>query len=208
MKLFIAGSFGRDVATRLSKFVDIKVFSITEATDKAVLSDILMDETFVGSVTHRPYTPELLNINTLAFERGFNWLPIENHGQRMTFGPLVKPHEGPCYACYQKRLWTHHKAPQREQVVSAYYQANAEYGVPGHLPSMTELAVQAMLAGLQCSTENAGEFKVFDVVSGSILESQVIGVHGCPICGEDTNEQGAGSRFTSHLVPALGEILE
>jgi len=203
INVLTAGSFGASVGARMQQRGAVRVSQLTH--DRETLEASIAGAGFVAVASWRPYVTTFRLIDEICHERRVPWSLAELHAQRLTCGPLVHPDERACYHCYRMRWASHHPAPQRELVLERAYARDPDLGPAGFIHPLTEIAAAALLEDAQSAPTAAGRLRLVDVLTGAVLESAVIAVHGCPRCYPAASPRG--QRFVHELVPALREVL-
>jgi bacteriocin biosynthesis cyclodehydratase domain-containing protein len=203
MIVLTVGTFGSSVGERLRQRCDAEVVALTH--ERASLQSAVARASFVAVAAWRPYVATFRLLDELCHDAGVPWSLAELHNDRLTCGPLMYPGAGACYHCYRMRWSSHHPAPQREMVLERAYARNPQLGPPGFIRPLVEAAAAALLEDSRSDSSQAGRLRVLDVLTGAVLESAVIPVHGCPRCYP--NRPAGGERFVHKLVPALREVL-
>lgn len=204
MIVMTAGRFGAQVGERLAQLCGAEVVELSH--DREQLRSLVQRASFIAVATWRPYVHSCSLIDELCFEARVPWSLAEVHSQRLTCGPLVRPGDGACYHCYRQRWLSHHKSPEREQVLEGAYRRDPELGPPGFIGPMVEIAAQALADDAAAGVPEAGRLRLVDVLSGAVLESGVIGIHECPRCRPHSYSR-PGERFVNHLVPEIERML-
>ena len=200
-----AGSFGRAVGEFISARAPSARLAAMPA-DVTAIDGLIDGAAFVAVAAWRPYHAAFEHIDDLCFDRRLGWSLAELHGQRLTLGPCVVPGAGACYHCYRQRWNVHHPAPDRELVLEEAYARNPDMGPAGFIAPLVAIAGAALLQDAAGGAAAAGRLRLVDVLTGSMLATEVIGVHGCPRC-RPRPAGPAGARFVDRLVPAIEEVM-
>lgn len=203
--ILTAGEFGDRVALRLREQWPAATTAAL-AHERESLRPLIEAAQFVAVAAWRPYAATFRVIDELCFETRTPWSVAEIHGQRLTCGPLVRPEHGPCYGCYRMRWNSHHPAPQRELVLERAYARDPNLGPPGFIGPLVEIAAAALIEDVTATADKAGRLRLIDILTGAVLESEVIAVHGCARC-QPVRDKLPGERFVRHLAPALQRVL-
>lgn len=204
MIVFTAGSFGVQVGKRLAQLQGATVLPLHH--DRQAMREQIREADFVAVASWRPHVRACELIDDLCFEARIPWSLVEINGQRLICGPLVRPGEGACYHCHRRRWLSHHKAPEREQVLQQAYDHDDTLGPIGFIGPMVEMAAQALAGDASASRAEAGRLRLVDVLNGAVLESAVIGVHECPRCRPRAAAR-TGDRFVRALVPEFERLV-
>ncbi|MDP5210779.1 TOMM precursor leader peptide-binding protein [Microbulbifer sp. 2205BS26-8] len=204
MIVLTAGQFGIRVGQRLAQLCDAEAVPLPQEREHLEL--LIQRADFVAVATWRPYVQSCTLIDDLCFRFGVRWSLAEIHAQRLTCGPLVNPGNGACYQCYRKRWLTHHKSPEREQVLNEAYERDSALGPTGSIGPLVEVAAQALADDAVAADGEAGRLRLVDVLSGAVLKSGVMGIHECPRC-RPAKPARTGERFVQHMVPEIERML-
>jgi len=209
MIIITAGKFGNAIGARVNELIKVHIIDIQliEEDFATQFKRDFADEQHIVFASWRPY-PEICEaIDNYCYSENKTWTMVELHGQRLTCGPTVVPGKGACYSCYKKRYLSHHRAPERELVLTNAYQKNPALGPEGYCMPMVELAATAIVESITKLTDHAGKVRIVDVLGGTVIEGEVIGIHACKKCGEKRTTP-SHERFTEKLIPELAEVLE
>jgi bacteriocin biosynthesis cyclodehydratase domain-containing protein len=205
MLVLTAGRFGEAVGRAIvRRRPDARVTPLLDARDR--LGDAIGDASYVAVALWRPYVGDCERLDALCAERGIRWSSAHVDGEVISCGPLVVPGAGPCYTCYRRRLLSHHKAADREMALRRVLENDPRIGSEGFVPAMVQIAAGALLEDADAPSAEAGRLRMVDVLNGTVLETEVIGVHGCPRCAPPGPEPGA--RFVEALIPELTRLLQ
>lgn len=205
MKILTAGRFGQAVASQLAaEFQAIEVHPLVEARGR--VNEVVNGAEFVAVAAWRPYPDICLELDEACHERGIRWSMAEIHGETLTCGPLIVPGQGPCYHCYRRRYLSHHHAPDRERVIEDAYQRDDDLGPAGFVQPMVAIATGSIAAHARATDAGAGQMARVDIITASVLETEVIAVHECPRCRGGASDD-TGSRFVDHLIPQVEGLM-
>lgn len=134
--------------------------------------------------------PVLLeNLNRLAHQVGFTFLPAVADGPFSILGPTVVPGLTPCFACAETRVVD---ALRDHTLYTRYRQAVAEGRVHGSAPPPLD-PFQAVLASLAAwesasllahgTSFTAGKLLTLYAPTMEIMFHELVRVPGCPVCG-------------------------
>jgi bacteriocin biosynthesis cyclodehydratase domain-containing protein len=205
------GRFGAAVAQALGTLREVRPHPLVAARER--LRALIAGADFVAVALWRRYEEECELLDAIAAETGVRWslaVPIES---ALSCGPLVVPGHGACWRCYRRRALTHHRAPERELALAEGYRRDPALGPAGFTPPMVWTAAGALLADASAPPSAAGRLRRVNLLTGMVIDTVVIGVHGCDRCrapssGADPGRGGQpGERFLEHLVPALEELV-
>lgn len=205
MLILTAGEFGKAVGRRLSESHGARCADLAEGC--ARLPALLDGEEFVGVATWRPYPQLCREIDDACFAHGMRWSMVELAGDTLTCGPLVAPGQGACHHCYLRRAASFRRAPERETALRACFDADPALGVQG-FPAALVMIGAAALAEDAADGAPAARVRSVDVLTSSVRESEVIGVHRCPRCRARAPGFDPTSRSSAALVPSLEELLD
>ncbi|MPZ50653.1 MAG: TOMM precursor leader peptide-binding protein [Dehalococcoidia bacterium] len=208
MIIFAEGSFGELVAETLRRRVAARVFSLVQSGGK--LDELLGGEDFVAVALWRPYTNDCDELDAACFRHMVPWSAAVLSERYLYCGPLIVPGPGPCFHCYRRRFLTHLPAPERELALERAYASDPGLGSEGFAPASAGMAAAALLMDARAGDDVAepGRLRRIDLLSGELVDTRVIRVHGCPRCGRhpgggSSNSQERGDRFVRHLQPTL-----
>jgi len=205
MLILTAGHFGRAVGQHLAAHHGARCADLAQAC--AQLPALLDGEDFVGVALWRPYPQLCREVDQACFARGVRWSMVESQGETLTCGPLVVPGQGACHHCYQRRTASFLRAPEREQALRAHFDAQPECGVPGYPQALVMIGAAALLEDAAAGAP-AARVRSVDVLTSSVRESEVIGIHRCPRCRPRDAGFDPTSRAAGALQPALEELLD
>ena len=175
-----AGDFGAAVAARLIED-DPDARELSLLADAKAIEDAVARSAFVAVATWRPYVDLCQWLDDVCHRHAVRWSVVEIAGTTLSCGPLIAPRLGvACYHCYVARLDAHRREGDRRRVLRQAYAADAGLGAPGHTPAMLAIAEAALRDGALGGVP--GRFRHVDVLSGSVLESELIPLHDCPRC--------------------------
>ncbi len=203
MKLFFEGPFGSEVAALLADRADVTAAPLMGSLRS--IDALVADTEFVAAPLWRNSEYALDCLDKACFARGISWMPIYAAGRYLIAGPTVSPAEGPCYACFRKRYLTHHPSPERELVLSHFYDRDEKLGPAGFIQPMVWLAASLILKTAANPKPQTGRVRQIDLLKGTILDTEVIRVHGCSRCGRLGAPPRA--RFISSFLPELQRCL-
>jgi bacteriocin biosynthesis cyclodehydratase domain-containing protein len=207
-----AGDFGHAAGERLAAMLQadglhVRREALVAAAEPARLKTLVAEAAAIAVMAWRPYVEAFRRIDDACHTAGTPWTLAEWHGTRLTCGPVVVPGHGPCYHCYHRRWASHHPAPEREMVIERAYARDDALGLPGYVQPLVEVAAAAAREYLAAPAKHAGRLRLLDVLSGTVQETAVLGIHACPRCGLK-HEGPAGTRFVQRLQPAVEELLQ
>jgi bacteriocin biosynthesis cyclodehydratase domain-containing protein len=205
-----AGEFGQAAGERLGALLQADGRAVRRealvGADPARIKTLVAAAAAIAVMAWRPYVERFRQIDDACHEAGTPWTLAEWHGTRLTCGPVVVPGHGPCYHCYQRRWASHHPAPEREMVIERAYARDDALGLPGYIRPLVDVAASAAREYLADPAQHAGRLRLVDVLSGTVQETAVLGIHACPRCGLK-HAGPAGTRFVERLQPAVEELL-
>lgn len=201
------GEFGHAVGRRLAALLpdrDVRTAALPASAAQA--AELVRSASALAVATWRPHAEACRWIDDAAHDAVVPWTLTELHGTRLTCGPVVAPGHGPCYHCYQRRWASHHPAPEREMVLERAYARDPALGLPGFITPLVHIAAASLAEDLAAPERLAGRLRLVDVVTAAVQETAVLGIHACPRCGLK-HDGPPGSRFITHLAPAVEELL-
>ncbi len=205
MIVLTAGPFGRAVGERIAARRSAELLPLPDS--RHALRSIAERTDFIGVASWRPYVETFRRLDTVCFETGTRWSLVEIHDTRLSCGPLVWPGAGACHHCYRQRWSSHHPAPERELVLAQAYERDPDLGIAGFIAPLVDIAASALLEDADAAANAAGRLRVVDVLTGAVLETEVIGIHRCPRCRPHPPGP-SGERFVRDLVPAVEALLK
>lgn len=137
------GDFGRRVAALLAAASGMDCVIVA---DGAVREAFASETDFVVAALWRPSRALCEQADNLSFVLGRPWLPVSMDHPVMHVGPLVVPPAGPCYQCYARRRAQHDRQNATTTALHAAFDADAECGPAGFLPSQARLAATVAAA--------------------------------------------------------------
>jgi bacteriocin biosynthesis cyclodehydratase domain-containing protein len=205
--MLTAGPFGQAVAFCAQRQADIIVRPLLP--DAEANAAAVKDADFISVAAWRPHARALQCLDDLCHRRGVPASFADMHGQRLTIGPLIIPNAAGngCYHCYLKRWNAHHPAPEREMVIEAAYARDWALGPAGYIQPLVSIAAAALLEDSAACAARAASLRVVDVLTGSVLQSRVIGIHRCPRCRPEPAGRRPGERFVEHIGPEMKALL-
>ncbi|WP_414440160.1 hypothetical protein [Burkholderia sp. 22PA0106] len=124
-------------------------------------------------------------------------------------GPLVIPGAGPCLRCALRRFASMVEKPRtarQDQNLNAFIEAHPDSELPGHLPTLVELAALKLLQHGRCRAGDAGRLSALSLVDSRTVESRVIALHGCTC--RSLPRASLEERWLGALRPALDGLLQ
>ena len=199
MKIFFEGTFGAEVAALASERASVKTAPLLASLPS--METLVRNSEFVAVPLWRNCAYALDQLDKACFAAGTPWMAVYLSGRYLIAGATIVPAQGPCYACFRKRYLTHHPSPERELVLSHFYDRDHNLGPSGFIQPMVWLAASLILDTAADPKPNAGRVRQLDLLKGTLLDTRVIRVHGCPRCGRST--ASPRTRFVSSLIPEL-----
>ncbi|MFJ4774552.1 TOMM precursor leader peptide-binding protein [Streptomyces uncialis] len=222
------GAFGARVSELLPKTSGLAVTRV----GPEITGDMLADADAAVLVLDRPARRLARRFRQVASEAGKPWLLVEFDHPVIRVGPYFDPAAGPCLDCFYAREDQHadkpaplqkpgHKHQHEHNHEHAHAHAHApdcshapapasaeEEGLgiaaaAGVLPHQARIA--AGLLGLSLAEQVRGRVVTVDLRTAAIRSDQVIGCHGCPHCGDET-ERTLLSRQLDHLFRTVGGV--
>jgi bacteriocin biosynthesis cyclodehydratase domain-containing protein len=195
------GAFGRAVARALSGRLAVREDALRAALPRLV--ELVSGADFVAIAAWRRCPDACALVDEACGEAGVPWTSAVIDGAELVSGPLVIPRHGPCWTCYRRRLAAHTPTIERARHLDRAYAADPSLGPGGFLPGMVEAAAGGILRDRLDGRSAAGRVRILDLLSGQILETRAIRVHGCDRCG---SARGA-RRYVEALIPVADEVL-
>jgi bacteriocin biosynthesis cyclodehydratase domain-containing protein len=111
----------------------------------------------------------------------------------LVVGPVIIPGSGACYGCYEKRVLQHSARPTEHLAAQKFYDDNPGAGPQGYLIPFIEMAalrLAQIIKQLDEAPESvAGRVWQLNTISRQVINSEVIGLHGCIWCGLNRSEE-------------------
>lgn len=209
MLIITGGSFGQDVAARITRRHRATIVAADDAP--APTPDLLAGHDMLLFATWRPYVRLARQIDNLCHQLGLPWALAEVSGSTLTCGPVIVPGSGAgCYHCLLARTDAHQRTGDRTLVLRQAYAADPRLGPAGHSGPMAAMAAAALMDAAEQMAAGAaadGAFRKVDLLTGTVLETALIPLHDCPRCRELPQGHAATGRFIDTMVPALERIL-
>jgi bacteriocin biosynthesis cyclodehydratase domain-containing protein len=202
LTVLTSGTFGSAVAAAIG---DHRPDRRSQALAPGTIPTAVREASFVILAAWRPYEPECLALDLACRELGIAWSSCVLRGSDLWCGPLLDPAVGPCYACFRRRRRAHLQGLDREDAIEAAFAADPTLGPAGFPPPAVGIAAASMLAAAD-GMSRPGRLRRIDLLTGDVVETEVVPVHGCERCGAP--DARTGGRFTRHLVPVLAEGLK
>jgi len=205
MLIITGGNFGADVARRIarmgSEFVLCDVNAPAEETYELVAAHEL-----VLLAVWRPYIDFARGLDEACHDHGRPWAAAEVSGTTLTCGPLFVPGSGKgCYGCLLARVDSHQRSGDRTRALRQAYAADPALGPGGYTGPMAAIAAAALVEAAAGGA--TGRFRKLDLLTGSVLETELIPRHDCPHCRPAPAGYIPTSRFIESMVPQLEDIL-
>lgn len=189
------------VAERVAETMDAAVMPLTGVDN---LLESIRGARFVAVALWRLYDAECDLLDQACFEAGVPWTCTYLSGKYLYCGPVMAPGHGPCYKCFRKRFLTHLPEPERELSLMQAYNRDHALGVPGFLPGLVGMAAAFILSSAKDPAAAAGRLVQVDALSGALVDTRVVPVHGCPRCERSTDI--GPQRFIQRLVPEMRRL--
>jgi bacteriocin biosynthesis cyclodehydratase domain-containing protein len=129
-------------------------------------------------------------LDEMSFAWGTPWLPVICEHPELRVGPLIVPGSGPCYRCFRMRLSQHVPSEQLTAELHRHYDEDPTAGPRGHMPFHALLAAAAARSVIESG--QPGRVLQLNLVTQKSGSGQVVGVHGCPLCGGRVPEHTRG----------------
>ncbi|ARF59962.1 hypothetical protein B1H20_00100 [Streptomyces violaceoruber] len=219
------GAFGARVSELLP---NISGLAITRVGPE-ITGDMLADTDAAVLVLDHPARRLARRFRQMASETGKPWLLVEFDHPVIRVGPYFDPAADPCLDCFYAREDQHadkpaplqgsaHKHEHNHDHAHAHAHApdcshapapaSAQEGLgieaaAGVLPHQARIAVG--LISLSLAKQVRGRVVTVDLRTAGIRSDQVIGCHGCPHCGDET-ERTLLSQQLNHLFRTVGGV--
>ncbi|MFE5854327.1 TOMM precursor leader peptide-binding protein [Streptomyces sp. NPDC056500] len=228
VSVFGTGAFGARVSELLPKSSGLDVTRVgPEITD-----DLLADVDAAVLVLDRPARQLARRFRQVASDAGKPWILVEFDHPAIRVGPYFDPAGGPCLDCFYAREDQHADKPAPVQKNGHAHEHGHAHGhghghghqhgadcspapaaaeqeqvgiaaAAGVLPHQARIAVG--LLSLSLAEPVRGRVATVDLRTAAIRSDQVIGCHGCPHCGDET-ERLIQSRQLDHLFRTVGGV--
>ncbi len=205
INILIAGSFGESVAERLAQ--DYEVSSLSLFSEQDVISEFIKSGDYLAVAAWRNYPEDLKFIDQVCWKYKIRWSLVFIDGVDLCCGPLIIPEKGTCFNCFQRRAESHHKSPDRLQSLQQYYTKNNHRGVEGYVQPMVEIAVSSLVEDKIAPSHLVGKFRKINVLTANVMETEIIGIHGCALCRPKGDNYDPTNRYIEHLVGCLDEVI-
>lgn len=204
MIIFAEGDFGRAVAGALARRTPAHEHSLVAARGR--FDDLVRGAHFVAVALWRRYDSVVEELGQACARAAIPWSLAMQSDQHLLCGPLVVPPRGACFRCFSRRYLAHHPGADRELALARAYDKDPALGVAGFLPPVVSLAAAALRDDARALEAAAGRVRRIDVLTGEVVDTRVVRVHGCELCG-DGAPSDQSQRFVHFLVPAIRELL-
>lgn len=204
MLIITGGRFGEDVARRITREGEAELRSVTDPAEETYA--LVARHELVLLAAWRPYIEFARGLDEACHAHGRPWAAAEVSETTLTCSPLFVPGSGKgCYDCLLARVDAHQRTGDRSRALRQAYAADAELGPAGHCGPMAAIAA----AGLAEAAAGGatGRFRKIDILTGSVLETELIPRHDCPRCRPAPDGYIPTSRFIETMVPQLERIL-
>ncbi|HET6435792.1 MAG TPA: TOMM precursor leader peptide-binding protein [Xanthomonadaceae bacterium] len=196
-----AGDFGLAVAERVAAADPAALLLPLDAADDALEAAVAVSD-FVAVASWRPYLDACRWLDDACHRLGRRWAVVELSGSMLDCGPLIDPGAGTgCYHCYLARTDAHRREGDRRRVLRQAYALDPRLGPQGHTPALVAIAAASLVGHRTSAT--SGRFRHVDVLSGGVMESELIPLHDCPRCRPHASGRRPDRRYVEALVPAL-----
>lgn len=204
MLIITGGRFGADVARRIARQREATVRDVSEPTEETY--GLVAANELVLLAVWRPYIEFARGLDLACHVHGRSWAAAEVSGTTITCGPLFVPGSGKgCYDCLIARADARQRSGDRTRALRQAYAADPALGPAGHSGPMAAIASAALLEAADAGA--TGRFRKVDVLTGSVLETELIPRHDCPRCRPLADGYVPTSRFIETMVPQLERIL-
>jgi bacteriocin biosynthesis cyclodehydratase domain-containing protein len=204
MLIFTAGHFGQALGARMAASHGATCVDLLASAGQ--FDQLVEDASFVAVASWRAHPALCRELDDACFRHGVRWSMVQLDGDVLTCGPLVQPGKGACHHCYQSRAAAHSAALKWERELQAYYELNPEQGPAGYPAALLEIGA-ASLADDVLAVDAGARVRTIDVISSSVRESEVIGIHRCPRCRSRGPNDNPADCTVDILVPQLESIL-
>ncbi|WP_045739086.1 hypothetical protein [Xanthomonas sp. MUS 060] len=202
-----AGDFGRAVANRLCEWQPC-LRQISLYADADELHAAIYSAGHVAAAMWRPCIAQCQRVDTLVHAAQVSWSFVEVSGVTLACSHVIVPGSGRgCYHCYRARTDAHRRESDRQRVLRQAYALDPRLGPAGYTPAMVAIAVASLRVGLEASADVRLPFRQVDVLSGNVLESEIVALHDCPRCRPEIRDEDPTRRYLSTLAEELKELL-
>jgi bacteriocin biosynthesis cyclodehydratase domain-containing protein len=205
MLIITAGNFGGDVARRIARRrAGVSICDVHAPAEETF--GLVAGHEVVLLAVWRPYIEFARGLDEACHVHGRPWAAAEMSGTTLTCGPLFVPGSGKgCYDCLLARVDARARGGDRTRALRAAYAADPALGPTGHSGPMAAIAAAGLLEAAAGGAN--GRFRKVDVLTGSVLETELIPRHDCPRCRPAPEGYIPTSRFIDSMVPQLERIL-
>jgi bacteriocin biosynthesis cyclodehydratase domain-containing protein len=205
MLIIMGGQFGEDVARRIARRREgVALRDINAPAEETY--ELVSGHELVLLAVWRPYIEFARGLGEACHVHGRSWSVAEMSGTTLTCGPLFVPGSGKgCYDCLLARVDARARGGDATRALRAAYAADPKLGPVGHTGPMAAVAAAGLIEAAEGGAN--GRFRKVDVLTGSVLETELIPRHDCPRCRPVPDGYIPTSRFVETMVPQLERIL-
>ncbi|WP_252503062.1 hypothetical protein [Sporosarcina sp. Marseille-Q4943] len=132
------------------------------------------DEKFILAIGREENESFFMNVNQQATSLGIPWIRLAISYNKIFFGPIFFPKQGPCFGCFQTRLFNNN---QNDQVERIYDLGNIELAAIGLIKSEIIKFVDKEKFCNLFEQENILDLNLFTMESYKLFK-----VPGCDMC--------------------------
>ncbi|OAJ76157.1 hypothetical protein AYJ08_19960 [Brevibacillus sp. SKDU10] len=187
------GTFGTEVANQIVSRAPETVVTHMPATYTQLPTHLFPVARIHVLASWRAVSQLSNQMDEYSYRWKIPWLPVVMDHPYLRIGPFVDTSEGACYHCFEKRYLQHSPTPEYIDALNSYYDAHPEAGPKGFLRVFASLSAAQVIHLEKCyrqeSTSISGSLWQINILTSEPLQTQVIGVHGCPRCGLGRQEE-------------------
>ncbi|MDO7907930.1 hypothetical protein Q5741_16070 [Paenibacillus sp. JX-17] len=204
MQVYTYGSTGAWLRKFWSEEEDICFTDLEEANP--IGERVNPKEEFHILVSDVPLIRTAKEIETAVLQYGRVFIPIMVDYPFLTIGPLSMQGSEGCFHCYMDRLFQHDPNVKLTQGVYKHYEEGSNRG-PVEIHPADNLLIMNWIELLRENPQTAmeqfrGKISRINLYNRTFVNSKVIGVHGCKLCGEPIEPE---SRSYIHMLKYLNE---
>lgn len=204
MLVLIDSAFGTAVASRIPT-------SKTVALDSFVRKplDFPIDCGFLAVALSAKRVDLLEALDDHCRRQGLSWALSFLADKYLYCGPNFVQSARPCFRCFYRRDLTHLTSPReapRELAIDQYFARNRQESIPG-FTSGSALMSAAFIRRCSQGELPSGCLRRVQLLTGSVDDTLVFGIHDCPYCSGKTAQQKLDQTH-EFLVRALPKQLQ
>lgn len=134
----------------------------------------------------------LRQLDVEVHKRNIPFIPVVLDSPFLVVGPVIIPGNEGCYHCYHERIMQHHPNAELTRSVQQYYNDQQIVGVQGYHPADIVLIGNLLKRIVERPEMYQGKFFRLNEVTREWNKSSVTGIHSCPRCGLQRDEETRG----------------